>query len=91
MPKFSDVKREWMKDPLVQAGPDQREVYSQIASLVRRIRAKADLSQSNDVRHLATELRDQYKEGIFGFSWFDAICVAIGAGLLAVSAAIKLS
>lgn len=46
MAKFSDVKREWMKDPLVQAGQDQREVYSQIASLVRRIREKAGLSQT---------------------------------------------
>jgi transcriptional regulator with XRE-family HTH domain len=46
MPKFEDVKREWMKDPLVQSGQGQREVYSQIASLVRRVREKAGLSQT---------------------------------------------
>jgi transcriptional regulator with XRE-family HTH domain len=46
MPKFEDVKREWLQDPLVRAGEGQREVYSQIAALVRQVREKAGLSQT---------------------------------------------
>jgi transcriptional regulator with XRE-family HTH domain len=45
MAKFQDVKQEWMKDPLVQAGVGKAEVYSQISSLMRRIREEAGLSQ----------------------------------------------
>lgn len=58
---------------------------------VSRLKTMSEDGKSKDVRQLATELRNQYKEGIFGFSWFDAMCVAIGVALLAVSAAIKLS
>ena len=46
MAKFHEVKDEWMKDPRVRAGAGQVEVYTQVASLVRRVREKAGLSQT---------------------------------------------
>lgn len=46
MPKFEEVKKEWMQDPLVRAGEGQRDVYAQVATLARRIREKAGLSQT---------------------------------------------
>lgn len=46
MAKFEDVKREFMRDPLVRAGAGQRDVYAEVASLARRVRAKAGLSQT---------------------------------------------
>jgi hypothetical protein len=61
--------------------------------LQRRLSRLKEISQdgqSKDGRQLATELREQYKEGIFGFSWFDAGCVAVGVGLLLTSTTIKL-
>jgi len=46
MAKFREVKDEWMKDPRVRAGVEQVEVYKQIASLVRRVRERAGLTQT---------------------------------------------
>jgi len=46
MAKFQEVKDEWMKDPLVRGGSGQLEVYMRVASLVRRVREKAGLSQT---------------------------------------------
>ena len=61
--------------------------------LQRRISKAAAIAtggKSPQGRDLATDLRDQFKEGVFGFSWFDAGCVAIGVILLVVSAGMKL-
>jgi hypothetical protein len=55
-----------------------------------RLKTISAEGRSKDGRQLADELREQYKEGVFGFSWFDACCVAVGAVLLAISTAIKL-
>jgi hypothetical protein len=41
------------------------------------------------MRTLATQLRDQFKDGVFGFSTIDAVCVATGIVLLVVSTAMK--
>ena len=46
MAKFREVRDEWMKDPLVRAGLGQLDIYNQVASLVRRIREKAGLTQT---------------------------------------------
>jgi len=61
--------------------------------LQRRI-SRADVlatdGKSKDVRALAGELSDQYRKGIFGFSRFDASCVALGVITLVISTAMKI-
>ena len=46
MAKFEDVKKDWMRDPLVRAGVGQREIYAEVANLVKKVRQKAGLSQT---------------------------------------------
>lgn len=50
----------------------------------------ADDGSSQGSRLLAADLRDQYKEGVFGFSPVDAGCVAVGLLLLVISTWMKL-
>lgn len=50
----------------------------------------ADDGSSQGSRLLAADLRDQYKQNIFGFSPVDVACVAIGVLLLIVSTWMKL-
>lgn len=57
---------------------------------ISRLSPIADNGKSKEGRQLATDLRQQYKEGMFGFSWFDATCVALGLLLLVVSVVMKL-
>ena len=65
-----------------------------LLGLQRRIsktEAFAEGGKSKNVRELAGELRDQYKKGFFGFSAFDALCVAAGVLLLVVSTVMKIA
>jgi transcriptional regulator with XRE-family HTH domain len=45
MPEFDQVKQEWLKDPLVRAGLGQKDIYMQVARLVRKVRARSALTQ----------------------------------------------